>query len=264
MIVPVSITLAGRSIELAFELEEGNVQDAGIMYYLSHGQICEPEVCEVLARALREGDIAVDAGANVGFFTLIMSRLVGDSGRVIAVEPGPNNIQKLHSNILLNECRNVTVIDKPLWCSPVDVPFFLYEDGGSNSLWGNEGDRSNGMMKATTLDVVCDGLSPKLIKMDIEGGEADAVQGAKKLLAGNRPIIVSEVNAAALRRAGSTPFKLRKSLETFGYRPFVLHANGALPTQVPSNSRIEPTRQNSNLMFSTLLDVGKAWPEVSF
>lgn len=262
MILPLDFTLADRHIQVVYDIEEGNIPDAGIMYYLKHQQICEPEVCHLLARALHEGDTAIDAGANVGFFTMIMSRLVGDSGRVIAVEPGPNNFEKLNRNLMLNECRNVTVVRKPLWCAAVDVPIYLYADGGANSLWGNEGDVDAGMLRAITLDDICEGISPKLIKMDIEGGEADAVQGGKNLFSSRRPILVTEMNASALKRAGSTPHKLRKSLEAFGYRPFVLHNDGALPTQVPSNSRIEPKRQNSNVLFSTSLDVGKAWPEV--
>lgn len=263
MILPLEFTLADRTLHVAFDIDEGNVPDASLMYYLKHQQVPEPEVCQVLVRVLREGDTAIDAGANVGFFTIIMSKLVGDTGRVVAVEPGANNFEKLHRNIVLNKCQNVTVVREPLWCSPVDVPMYLYDDGGANSLWPNEGDVSSGMLRATTLDAICDGRTPKLIKMDIEGSEFDAIQGGRKMFATQRPVLVTEMNPAALKRAGSSPFKLRRALEAFGYRSFVLHPDGALPSQVPTNARIEPKRQNSNVLFSTSLDVGKAWPEVA-
>lgn len=262
MILPLAFDFNGRKIEVAFDIEPDNAPDAGLLAYIKHGSPCEPEVCQVLARVVHEGDVVIDAGANIGFFTVILSRFVGATGRVLAIEPGANNIGKFNRNIMLNGCRNVTLIDKPIFCSPVDVPLYLYADGGANSLWNyGESDQSV-MIRATTLDAICVDVRPKLIKMDIEGGESEAVAGACKMLATYRPFIVTEMNTGALKRAGSTPYKLRKLLEGFGYRPFVMHIDGSLPTQVPSNCRIEPRRQNSNVLFSTSLDVGKAWQEV--
>ena len=63
----------------------------------------EPEVVHAMSRCLREGDHAIDVGANVGFFTLLMSQIVGKTGKVTAFEPAPNNLRKLYENLGANE-----------------------------------------------------------------------------------------------------------------------------------------------------------------
>ena len=71
-----------------------------------------------------------------------------------------------------------------------------------------------------------------------------------------------ELNAEALPKFGSSPASLCDFLRTFGYSPFLLHPNGALPTYIPRQTKVIPTRLNWNVLFSTFENVSRAWPEI--
>jgi hypothetical protein len=74
----------------------------------------EGDVEEFIKANLKEGSIFVDVGANVGYYTLIASKLVG-TGRIYAVEPIPSTVAVLKVNVKLNECINVIIIESAAW-----------------------------------------------------------------------------------------------------------------------------------------------------
>ncbi len=191
------------------------------------------------------------------------SRRTTPTGLVLAVEPGANNLPKLHNNIRLNRKQSsIQLFDSPLAASPGPVPFHLSRDSGINARWRNETTvLATQEMQATTLDTVCS-ATPKLVKMDIEGSELDALKGAEALLARHPPFIVLELNEPALAAMGATPADLREFMRKRGYDLFVLSEHGLLPAMVPQFSTLQVTRNNTNVLFSTMQDIGKAWPEV--
>lgn len=258
--------IAGRDVEMAMDLDPANRCDAGILDCMFAGKPIEPEVCNVLARVLKEGDCAVDGGANVGFLTILMSKLVGETGHVYAFEPGGNNLPKLASNLKLNKIENVSVVDKPLsdrW----DIPTQLYEHDhpGYNSLWPDLSKQvtAERTVLSTTLDRTCRRLDrvPKLIKLDIEGAEMSALKGAPLLLL-TKPIIIAELNEAAFDRAGVTIEELRSFMADRGYEAFMLYEDGNVPCLIPRGSKIVTTKMNANVMFATIEKVESLWPEV--
>ena len=87
------------AIEFAMDLDPAFPADKWILDAVQAGVSYEPDIGWLLMRALRPGDFAIDVGANVGFFTLMMAKLVGPEGKVLAVEPGPDNMKKLGSNL---------------------------------------------------------------------------------------------------------------------------------------------------------------------
>lgn len=257
MIVPIQLRWNGREIDFKMHLDDSCIAENAVLHYARQGLPCEPETCFVMLRALKEGDCAVDAGANIGFFTLLMSKLVGETGQVLAFEPGPNNIGKLYTNLALNGCRNVKVVEKPLWSSEAKVNLFSYADGGTDSLWPLHDNDKSEQLAATTLDLGCL-RAPKLIKLDIEGAEVRALRGAWATLK-NHPIIVTEMNEIALERAGTSFEELRQTLR--GYDCFTLSHTGHFPTYIPRNIEMVAARENTNVMFSTLARLPELWPE---
>ncbi len=129
-----------------------------------------------------------DIGANVGIYTLLSSLLVGPSGKVIAFEPLPINLRYLREHVRLNSLHNVTVCAAAVSSRSGTVCF-------SPGLTRSEGKLSaNGSLQvsAISLDEAVEQHSvplPDLIKMDIEGGELAALQGAVAVLSGSSPII---------------------------------------------------------------------------
>jgi len=214
--------------------------------------ICEPEVVCAMERIVRSGDTVIDGGANIGFFTIYLAQLVGPTGKVIAIEPGQNNIWKLEENVRINGLKNVEIVRKPLWCDHETVTLYMRHEGGRNSLWPDEGYRGKVEIEACTL---ADFPECRLIKLDIEGAEAEALDGLGNC---SCPFVICEMNEAALKYMGSSQVDLR------GCYPntFLLQKDGNLPTLVPDETRIVSDRQNVNILLSNIVDVQDVWNEV--
>jgi FkbM family methyltransferase len=265
MIRPFDLTIRDRKLSMLLDIEPGRYySDYALGLYLDNNQAPEPELIHVLFRALGSGDLAVDAGACVGFFTIIMSKLVGPTGKVIAIEPDSRNIAMLRKNLDINDCVNVEIISRPLSADARTLHFT--EDQTENGQSRIEAysrtmpDYGNILLSAT-LATILDKRTPKLLKLDIEGSETEAVQGLADF--GEWiPYIVSEVNPEALKRADSSPEELIECLDNWGYSPFVLHADGSLPSLVRPRQKIRVARVNTNMLFTTPAQLIELWPEV--
>lgn len=178
----------------------------------------ERPVMAEIQRLLRPGDTFVDAGANIGFFTVMASRLVGDSGRVIAVEMMPDTASRLRHHVARNGAANVEIVEVALAdrsggsvTARVQVGKFgqasiarLHDEGAARELQ---------VPTATLDDVVGDTGPIRLMKMDLEGAEERAVVGAVNALDRTHALIYEERSdapdavAARLRDLG---FALRQ------------------------------------------------------
>ncbi len=149
----------------------------------------ELPVQDCLVRELKPGDIFYDIGANAGFFSLLGSRCVGDRGQVFAFEPLPENIGTLKSQLELNQVVNCTIVETAISDQVGEVQFSEGSEtttGHIKSIESNEG-RVN-IVKTIALDEFTKTNSPPdFIKMDIEGAEVLALQGARGLLTKANP-----------------------------------------------------------------------------
>lgn len=156
---------------------------------------------KVLSNRLRPGMVFYDLGANIGLFSLLASRIVGPSGKVVSFEPDPQIAARLRGNIARNGFTNVTVVESGLW-SASGVANFLPADASSP-------DRGTGKVvsaqSATTAPVRCvalddfirDSPPPDAIKCDVEGAEMEVLRGGENLLRTVRPWILCEMHSAA-------------------------------------------------------------------
>lgn len=134
---------------------------------------------------IRKGDIVIDAGANIGIFTVISSVLVGDSGYVLAIEPDPENLSILKKNIELNNLKNVEIINKALYKESGNMIKF-YQNGVMSKIITS--DVSNDSIYIDVETITFDnlisqkGIKPNILKMDIEGGEKFALLGAENMI----------------------------------------------------------------------------------
>ena len=174
----------------------------GLMMYLrrdayvgralqEYGEFSEGEV-EIFRSVLRPGDIALDLGANHGAHTIAMARLVGPTGFVFAFEPQRILFHILCGNIALNELTNVKAFPLALGRAPGQTHVMPLDYRGANNFAGIQlgGAEGEGVAVAT-IDQI--GLPKvRLMKIDIEGMEADALIGAKAMLARDRPILYVE------------------------------------------------------------------------
>ena len=137
---------------------------------------------------VKPGAIVYDVGANAGFFTLLASRLTGETGRVFAFEPLPRNLELLREHVRLNHATNVTVMPLAVGAGTSSARFLIGENPsqGGLSLSASETPYYGEIEVAMdSLDhIVESGTVPRpdFIKMDIEGGEDNALAGATEVL----------------------------------------------------------------------------------
>ena len=163
---------------------------------------------------VKVGDNVVDLGANVGYFTLILAKLVGPTGKVFAFEPDPRNLTLLKKNIEYNNYKNVIIVPKAV--SNVNDKCTLYvgqKTFGQNKIYKPEKTRTQKFIPTDSETIRLDdffkanNLLNKIsfIKMDIEGAEVLALSGMKKILKLNKNIkIFTEVEISYLEDAGSS------------------------------------------------------------
>lgn len=150
--------------------------------------------CELL-----EGDIVVDGGASWGFNTIGFSRKVGESGKVVAIEPNAESLEILSRNVEINSCKNVTVVEKGLWNKRDVMKLYLEEHSTGDSLiqtWAEEQSRIVGTreVEVDTLDNILAVLEisrVSLLKLNIEGAEIEALEGAERIINENQIIEIS-------------------------------------------------------------------------
>jgi FkbM family methyltransferase len=145
----------------------------------------EPRETLLFKRLLRPGDVVIDAGANVGWFTLLAAALVGVQGHVYAIEPWIPNIRHLRSNIVLNRFTNVDIIEAALDSSAGRADFGVPWDSGSGSLLAANHPRKQVVTTCKLDDILGEmaaGQRIRLLKIDIQGTEARAFAGAARSL----------------------------------------------------------------------------------
>jgi FkbM family methyltransferase len=161
----------------------------------------EPYVQDALVALLRPGMTAYDIGANVGFLSLILARLVGPGGRVVCFEPLPGNVEMIERNARSNGFGQVTVRREAAGASDGNARFMVGPETVSSKLASvaNPGDSFVGETEVSvrSLDSVraVDGVpAPDFIKIDAEGAEADVLAGATETLNSARPLMLIELH----------------------------------------------------------------------
>jgi FkbM family methyltransferase len=158
----------------------------------------EPHVTKLIERELKRGDVFLDIGANLGFFTMLASRIVGDGGKVISFEPNPLNLQLIYASILRNAARNVRI--HPYAASDTSG-ILRFLTVGSNGGVINEDDKRDTSMLVQA--VILDGFLKEerridLVKLDIEGHEISALKGMADLIRQHQPKIITEFHPWAM------------------------------------------------------------------
>jgi len=172
-----------------------------------------------LVQSLQEGDMCLDVGANVGFYTLLASALVGNSGNVYAFEPTPRTFAILRKNSA--DKKNVICVNVALMEAQGKRKLSDYgaEKSGLNTVLPisfQNGEKTTVLsVDAMTLDSYCHdhSIRPTLIKIDTEGAEEMVLKGASKTLALYHPVLIIEVQR-------DTPQNIVALLADFGYQAY--------------------------------------------
>jgi FkbM family methyltransferase len=215
----------------AWWLAEKSAMDHELMY----GKFEATEMGFV-QKILRPGMTVLDVGAHHGLYTLLLSKKVGRKGRVIAFEPSPRECQRLEKHLRFNRCSNVHLERCAAGSEPGEADLFLV-DGFQD--WCNslrppalpDPTHAVAVRVRRIDDVLTEQRVSKVdfIKLDVEGGELAALEGAPRLLYGeSRPAILAEVQDMRTRPWGYPARETIQFLIRMDYRWFAIAAKGAL------------------------------------
>jgi len=196
------------------------------------GDYDERHEITLLRRILLPGDIFWDVGANIGFYTLTASTLVGPEGRVVAFEPAAYAYESLSTNLSLNACANVQPVQIALSDYPGQAVLHRRADcadGGASLILRADYHADTEEVTTTTLDLFLaqsGSPPPTFIKIDVEGLEGNVLSGGQNILQGEQPpLILIEMN---------DPDSIGAILTAAGYQGAYLHRRRWYPARNPA------------------------------
>jgi len=206
-----------------------NLADMGsVTQSLLKSGVYDSMMTKTIKNTVKPGMVAVDIGAHIGYFTLIMAKYVGKSGSVYAFEPASNNFALLQRNILENNYQNI----KPFQLAVSDkvgerTLFVSANSHGSNSFVPNHVINASPIkVKVINLNSFFKGYKGRLdfIKIDVEGAELAVLKGMSGIIKKNpNLIIICEFAQHTLRSFGSKPVDLLRNLVSYGFKIRILN-----------------------------------------
>jgi len=196
---------------------------------------------EFVSRTLKTGDTFVDVGAHVGVYAILAGHRVGETGAVVAVEPNPVSFAALERNVSDHDLNRVVRCEHAA-LSDRDGTASLNVPAAKHAAWTSLGTPTVGVahsisVPTTTLDILLDGLTPFMLKLDVEGWERRVLAGGQRVLASvDAPHLLVEFSDARAASSGSSTDSLAAELSRLGY---------SLYTYDSARGRFEPEQPGS-------------------
>ena len=221
-----------------------DTRDAAIAPWLVLDGMWEPHVTAWMQSTLVRGNVFVDVGANVGYFTLLGAKLVGPEGLVVAVEAHPDLAVILQSNVVINGVYGyVTTHNRAAWSENADIEFHIRQHFAGNSSVGTIdapglqrlGDTERAVtVQAVELDDLLAGLPRPVdvIKIDVEGAEVHALTGLRRTIESNPGLVIMfEWARAQIESVGDTPAALAELIDSYGFKLELLETGQTVDTE---------------------------------
>ncbi len=172
----------------------------------------EKWVIDLMRRLIPQSGVVVDAGANIGTHTLIMTKLVGSSGRVLAFDPDAKSANRLTENVNLNNFTNTKIFRSGLSDKEGAMTLFSYSDEmldqGTASLYElPKLEKTERQVEINTLDKVLNSENINrldFVRIDTRGSDFHIILGAKQSIEKFRPYVVFEYNRDNWANSGSS------------------------------------------------------------
>jgi FkbM family methyltransferase len=193
-----------------------------------------------LSKYLQPGGVLYDVGAHIGIVSLYAAKLVGPTGTVFAFEADPENAKRIEANVRRNNLDSISTECRAAWHSNGHVRFQRASEHSSRNqggVWtvcpGTDDDAIE--VEAITLDTFAERHRlPTVIKVDVEGAEAEVLRGSEKIFAQAKPILICEVH-------GSKPADdVIRWLSDHGYQYQWLESSLQFPRHLLAKSVCEP------------------------
>jgi FkbM family methyltransferase len=204
----------------------------------------ESEESKYILENIRETDICVDVGANIGFYSLSFAKKAV-RGEVHCFEPVPLNFHMMAVNVLANAFSNVSMNNCAVGDVNCETEFCVAQDGAFSSLINTGRKVVSEILKTRvlTLDSYCRERNLTridVLKVDVEGAEMAVIRGATEVLSDpkRRPhLVMLELFEPMLQQFGSTLAQVEELMSGYGYRPFVLIEERLVPFTTSHHDR---------------------------
>jgi FkbM family methyltransferase len=186
------------------------------------------DVLEVMREHVKAGMTAYDVGAHMGYFALVLAKLVGPEGRVLAFEPDPRNLDALRTNLVTNRITNTAVTPAAVADESAEVTFATFPFSSVSHIADSRTPANARRITVTaiTLDSFVyeqGNPAPSFIKIDVEGAEARVLTGATRVLRDAAPVVIAEVWSSHWP-------DVAQIMESHRYRSFVLGGESRMET----------------------------------
>jgi FkbM family methyltransferase len=212
------------------KIKKAIIRNGIIFYYLENDRYIgqrialdkyEPYETELILRQAKDCNVVIDVGANIGYYTILLAKKIGNNGKVFAFEPDSTNFSILEKNIKANKLKNVVSIKAAV--SNKNGAHYLYksEDNlGDHKLSPPQSSfKKEKVLKEKIRTIRLDDYFKKLeqkinlIKIDTQGWEPEVFLGAKKIIGKDKPIIFFEYSPASYKEAKLDGQKMMKWLK---------------------------------------------------
>jgi FkbM family methyltransferase len=246
-----------------------NTRDA-VGRYIFYFGVWEPNLTRWIRHRLLPGDAFIDVGANIGYYSLLAAHLVGDSGKVVAVEGLPAIFSLLQRNLETNKTRNVRAVNAAAWDRKQMIEFYTDSDlpGQTTAIpfWADKHElKEQTQVTAVPLTDILTAEEMKvtrLIKIDVEGAEWRVLAGMKSLLASSRDDleIIVEISPSALEAEGRKAQDLMDLFGILGFNAYHIendysvnsYLNGRYGSRPSRVQRLPAGSEQSDIIFSRI------------
>lgn len=229
--------------------------------YLTGGKSHSSEIrlAKFLIHNLKRNDSFLDIGAHYGYFSLLASEQVGKEGSVMSFEPSNNSFTLLAENVA--NSPNITPINKAISDSLEPLTFYqfpnLYSEYNTKDVtqfqhesWFENQKPTHLIVEAATIDEITSGgrFNPQMIKIDVEGGEYEAIKGGIDFLKNNSAVVIMEFLSS--KRHNQAHKMAADLLFSLGYTSYIINSVGALDAVLNVDDYLESSNlESDNIVF---------------
>jgi len=239
--------------------------------YIYYFGIWEPNLTRWIERRLAPGDGFIDVGANIGYFALLASKVVGNSGKVVAVEALPAIFAALENNLKMNDAGNVRTVNCAAWDAEEEITIYTQPEDlpGQTTVmpeWARKWHlEKESRIPAAPLSAIVkpeEFRAARLIKIDVEGAEWHVLRGMEALMASCRDDleVMIEVSSKMLEAEGRTPQDVLDFFAGYGFFAYLIENDYSAKSYLvrdharrPHRIREIPTAsEQSDIIFSRI------------
>ena len=195
-----------------------------------------------LRSVLKPGHTFLDVGANIGYFSIFASAIVGSGGRVVAVEPEQRNLQLLRANVWRNRCNNTIVLPVAAYRETGFLPMRRDEKNRGNHQVGRSG-KAHELVPCARLEDLLGPLEIDVVKVDTQGTDHDAIAGLGFATdaSARRPTVLCEFWPQGMDDRGVAPSQVLEMYMDMGFQLSLLTSDGRAhptgPAEIESTAR---------------------------